>query len=212
MDSSESFVLDVIHKGTLAIKEKGHSRVPHNRNSPLVGLSIVPNILSIVVLPPPDVPKITTNSPRFIVKLTPLLFVLDQEADDRIPKRRYTFYSKKICLMHIFHGNNSIRIVCVRVILNILDWNRTLQWRNNVRNQTEQLPFLIVFVHKTYLHVVRILDDYFHCSSHHLVVRAVNRATLNQKPCFVQKTACGLLLVCLHVFFVNCEIDFSEES
>lgn len=41
------------------------------KTSPLVGLSIVPIMLSIVVLPPPEVPKIVINSPSLMSTLTP---------------------------------------------------------------------------------------------------------------------------------------------
>ena len=44
---------------------------PHMKTSPFVGLSIVPMMLSIVVLPPPEVPKIVINSPSLISTLTP---------------------------------------------------------------------------------------------------------------------------------------------
>lgn len=45
---------------------------PHKNNSPFVGLSMVPIKFNSVVLPPPEVPNTTTNSPRLIVRLTPL--------------------------------------------------------------------------------------------------------------------------------------------
>jgi hypothetical protein len=44
---------------------------PQIYTSPLDGLSIVPIILSKVVLPPPDVPRMVMNSPSFIVRPTP---------------------------------------------------------------------------------------------------------------------------------------------
>lgn len=45
---------------------------PHKWSSPLVGLSIVPIMLSKVVFPPPDNPNTTTNSPCLILRETPL--------------------------------------------------------------------------------------------------------------------------------------------
>lgn len=45
--------------------------IPHKFKSPFVGLSIVPMMFNIVVLPPPDVPKIVQNSPLLMFKFTP---------------------------------------------------------------------------------------------------------------------------------------------
>ena len=46
--------------------------IPHKFKSPFVGLSIVPIMFNIVVLPPPDVPRIVQNSPLLMFKFTPL--------------------------------------------------------------------------------------------------------------------------------------------
>mmetsp|Transcript_41151 Transcript_41151/g.54030 ORF Transcript_41151/g.54030 Transcript_41151/m.54030 type:complete len:189 (-) Transcript_41151:393-959(-) len=46
-------------------------RKPQMYTSPLEGLSIVPMMLSRVVLPPPEVPRIVMNSPSCTVRFTP---------------------------------------------------------------------------------------------------------------------------------------------
>lgn len=117
-----------------------HVLWPQRNISPLVGLSIVPIRLSIVVLPPPDVPKITTNSPCLIVKLTPLrggnqkqtcqichrepaisfsklLRQTNRENNEsnlthtNAPQRRNAFHTQQVRLVHIFHRNNNAFIL-----------------------------------------------------------------------------------------------------
>jgi hypothetical protein len=94
-----------------------------------VGLSIVPMMFSMVVFPPPEVPKIHTNSPRFTVRDTPLqkketkFFVNIPNITKRkkeeakwtkpirngknwfIPERRHSFYTQKISLVDVLHRN-----------------------------------------------------------------------------------------------------------
>lgn len=51
---------------------EGGLRVPQTKTFPFVGLSIVPMMLSSVLLPPPEVPNSITSSPRLILVDTPL--------------------------------------------------------------------------------------------------------------------------------------------
>lgn len=69
--NSSSVVLDVMRFLQMVI-------------SPLVGLSIVPMMLSIDVLPPPLLPRITTNSPRRIRTSTPALSVNNAQLVTRL--------------------------------------------------------------------------------------------------------------------------------